>query len=87
MTKEVYRTAFEYIESHQNGLGKGLPHGINQVCIACKAGGLVDGKPVGSVEKITDITELKHWADFYKTKEFTAYKCNCGYKWSWYKPY
>jgi hypothetical protein len=25
MTKEVFRTAFEYIENHQNGLGKGLP--------------------------------------------------------------
>jgi hypothetical protein len=82
----VFRTAFSYIENHQGGLGEGLPHGINQVCICCKAGSLVEGKPAGHVEKIIDATDLKPWSDFYKTKEYAAYKCHsCGYQWSWYR--
>lgn len=83
---EVFKTAAMYIEDYQNGLGAGLKCGINQVCQCCKAGSLIDGKPVGIVDKIVDELDLKPWSDFYKTKEFAAYKCrSCGYQWSWFK--
>jgi hypothetical protein len=81
---DVSRTAFSYIKDAINGLGAGLQHGINQVCICCKAGSLIDGKQVGDVEKIIDAVDLKPWSDFYKTKDYAAYKCHsCGYQWSW----
>lgn len=72
---EVFRTAFSYVEDTKR---KDLPHGINQVCIACKED--------HNVDRIRDAVSLKPWSDFYKTKEYAAYKClSCGYQWSWYK--
>ena len=83
---EVFRTAQPYIAENQNGIGQGLTHGINQVCICCKAGSTADGQVIGIVDKIIDPVDLKPWTDFYKTKDFAAYKCGaCGYQWSWYK--
>ena len=84
---DVFKTAFKYIDSHQNGFGAGLTHGINQVCVCCKAGSLHDDVSVaGLIDRITDAVDVKPWADFYKTKDYAAYKCrSCGYQWSWYK--
>jgi hypothetical protein len=74
---EVFRTAFSYIEN-PSATSKTLPHGINQVCITCKE--------ANNVDRIRDAASLKPWSDFYKTKEYAAYKClSCGYQWSWYK--
>lgn len=86
---EVFRTAFKYVENTSKS--SSLPHGVNQVCISCKAGSELtyeNGtiKKFGQVEKIIDQIDLKPWSDFYKEKEFAAYKCrSCGYQWSWYK--
>jgi hypothetical protein len=83
---DVCRTAFAYIKDATQGLGAGLQHGINQLCICCKAGSLIEDKQIGHVEKITNPADLKPWADFYKTKDYAAYKCySCGYQWSWYR--
>jgi hypothetical protein len=88
--KEVFRTAFEYIkgtEAKAESLGHGLKHGINEVCICCKAGSkLSDGSTAGYVDRIIDPVELKPWSDFYKTKDYAVYKCgSCGYQWSWFR--
>jgi hypothetical protein len=80
---DVRRTAFSYVDTPPSNysLGAGLKHGINQVCISCKA-----GTQAWEVERITDAVDLKPWADFYKTKDYAAYKCGCcGYQWSWYR--
>lgn len=84
---EVFRTAFAYLPPSDAGLGAGLPHGINQVCICCKAGSKHDdGTVAGYVDKVIDPVDLKPWSDFYKTKDFSAYRCgSCGYQWSWYR--
>jgi hypothetical protein len=86
--KEVFKTAFAYHEGcGENHFTNGLKHGINQVCISCKAGSVhSDGSISGYVERIVNDADLTPWSDFYKTKEFAAYKCrSCGYQWSWYK--
>jgi hypothetical protein len=86
--KEVFKTAFTYHEDcGKNPFTIGLRHGINQVCIACKSGSVhSDGTIAGHVERILNSADLMPWSDFYKTKEFAAYKCHtCGYQWSWYK--
>jgi hypothetical protein len=85
---ELFRTAFNYMDLQLDcAFGRGLPHGINQVCVCCKAGSLDEaGATIGSVDRITDELELKPWSTFYKTKEYTAYVCrSCGYQWSWYR--
>ena len=87
--RDVFKTAFAYVDDHQGGMGSGLAHGINQICICCKAGGLVDGKTIGVVDKIINAVDLKPWAEFYKSgaNNYAAYKCgSCGYQWSWFKP-
>lgn len=86
---QVFRTAFAYVDQPEGSLGAGLKHGVNQVCICCKAGSThTDGQIAGLVDRITDIVDLKPWAEFYTsgTKEYQAYKCgSCGYQWSWYR--
>lgn len=83
---EVFRTAFKYVDSGASRFlskeASESPHGINQVCICCKAG----SQTPSDVSKIVDPVELRPWQQFYKTYEYAAYKCNvCGYMWSWYK--
>lgn len=82
---QVFKTAFPYV-NWSTGLGDGLPNGINQVCICCKAGSMIDGKVIGHVYRVIDSVDLRPWAEFYKTKDYAAYRCGvCGYQWSWYR--
>ena len=86
--QDVFKTAAKYVEHHQAGMGNGLTHGINQVCICCKAGSTADGQVIGHVDRIIDAHDLKPWTNFYTSgkNEFQAYKCrSCGYQWSWYR--
>ena len=83
---EVFRTAQRY-RNGASGLGQGLPHGINQVCICCKAGSSDGGEVIGHVEKLRDAQDLMPWTEFFASGnyEFAAYRCGCGYQWSWYR--
>lgn len=76
--QEVFRTARPYIDPKRSAaysFGDGLTHGINEVCRCCKA----------PAEKI-DEDNAQAFQQFYKTKEYKAYKCPaCGYMFSWYK--
>jgi len=85
--QDVFNTAFKYVPIGQSPLGLGLPHGINQVCVCCKAGSIAEGHVVGHVRQLINPVDLRPWAEFYKTMDYAAYECqNCGYTWSWYRP-
>lgn len=72
----ITRTAHRYMPKQLVcSFGDGLEHGINEVCRCCKSKGV----PIGGAE-------LEPFKQFYKTREYKAYKCPaCGYLFSWYK--
>ena len=79
MTKnEIFRTAHPYMGPSDNySFGDGKTHGINEICRMCKS-------DATAISKNDD--EHVDFQDFYKTKEYKAYRCNaCGYVFSWYK--
>jgi hypothetical protein len=80
--QQVFRTAFPYLDGTAERYGS--EHGVNQVCPGCKAGSNTQTRCI--VARVVDTVDLLPWAEFYKTKQYAAYKCGaCGYQWSWYR--
>lgn len=85
---DMRRVTHKYHSPCTGSLGEGLPHGINQVCISCKAGSCADAGVVAphAVERVTDEVILRAWGAWHPewVKAYAVYGCHfCGAIWSW----